>query len=107
MTTRRVGHLLVMSSVVLSVFLWGTSWVVAQGSVAQSQSAAQGTENQTPAAKSGSTAQHKAEKEKHWSGSLVDALGYLARGLYTKGDLTWTVMLSRSWSTTSLTPWSH
>jgi hypothetical protein len=73
MTTRRVGYPLVMSSVVLSVFLWGTSWVVAQGSVAQSQSAAQGTENQTPAAKSGSTAQHKAEKEKHWSGSLVDA----------------------------------
>jgi hypothetical protein len=72
MTTIRAGYPLTVSSVVLSVLLWGSSWT-AQGSAAQSQGDAQATENQTPAAKSGSTAKRKTEKEKHWSGSLVDA----------------------------------
>ena len=72
MRTMRVGHPLITGSVVWSVLLWGSSWV-AQGSFAQSQNAAQGTDNQTPADKSGPTAKHKLEKEKHWSGSLVDA----------------------------------
>jgi hypothetical protein len=69
MTIVRADHPLITGSVVLSVLLWG-SWA-AQGSGAQSQTTAQGTDNQTPAAKSGSTAKHKGEK--HWSGSLVDA----------------------------------
>ena len=72
MRTVMVGHPLNTSSVVWSVLLWGSSWV-AQGSVAHSQSTAQGTDNQTSAAKSGPNAKHKPEKERHWSGSLVDA----------------------------------
>src|SRR5215471_4158439 len=52
MRRMKAKHPLITSSVVWSVLLWGSSWV-AQGSVAQSQSTAQGTDNQTSAAKSG------------------------------------------------------
>src|SRR5215831_1285893 len=72
MRRMKAKHPLITSSVVWSVLLWGSSWV-AQGSVAQSQSTAQGTDNQISAAKSGPNATHKPEKERHWSGSLVDA----------------------------------
>ena len=71
MTTTRVGYSFVTGSVVLSLFLCGTSWA-SQGSGGQAQSSTQETANPTPVAKSDSTAKHKGEKEKHWSGSLVD-----------------------------------
>jgi len=71
MTTIRVGHSAISGSVVLSVLLWGSSWL-AQGARAQSQSTAASTVNQTATAQSDSTTKQKHEKEKHWSGSLVD-----------------------------------
>jgi hypothetical protein len=67
----RDGAPLISGSVVLSVLLWGSAWV-AQGSGAQSQSTAQSTDNQNPSGESSSSAKHKPQKEKHWSGSLVD-----------------------------------
>jgi hypothetical protein len=58
--------------VVLLAILWGGS-SVAQSFGAQSQSTAgRGADNSTSSAQSGSTPKHKPEKEKHWSGSLVD-----------------------------------
>jgi hypothetical protein len=66
----RRGVPLIGGSVVLSVLLWGSAWV-AQGSGAQSQSTnAQSTEN--PSGESSLPAKHKPQKERHWSGSLVD-----------------------------------
>jgi hypothetical protein len=72
MRNTRAGHSLITSSVVLLAILWGGS-SVAQSFGAQSQSTAgRGTDNSTSSAQSGSTPKHKPEKEKHWSGSLVD-----------------------------------
>jgi len=73
MRSTRAAHSLITSLVVLLAVLWGGS-SVAQSSGAQSQSTADpAAGNSTSSAQSGSTAKHKPEKERHWSGSLVDA----------------------------------
>jgi hypothetical protein len=86
MVTIRVGHPLITSSVVLSVLLCGGSWV-AEGSGAQSQSTAQSTDNQNPSGESSSPAKHKPQKEKHWSGSLVD-VNCMAKALSAQPGVT-------------------